>query len=609
MIGLTGKTLDRYVLGQRVGKGGMADVYLGYDPYFQRAVAIKIFKQDNDDMLQRFMREAKLMAALRHPHLMPIYDTGESEVDGLTRYYIVMPFIDGGTLGMRIRHSALAPEEASGYLLDIASALDYIHQHGIIHRDIKSTNVLLSTDDLCYLSDLGVARLLNDVYTLTSTGNVLGTVDYIAPELFIGNNKANARSDIYSLGVLLFEMVTGQRPFASENQVALASMHVNDAPPLARALVPTISPAIERVLSEALEKDPDRRFPSATAMADAFYRATKMPHSFMLASQVSPGTAEQILASAIEKPDQLTTKKDVQAPITSDFQVSAGRQADKKISQQLTPLPSSTTPVRAHRWKRMLTPLLVALLFAIAVPAAWVLGQMQTATPSVIIRPADAGIATNTSKIRIGTVTNKPKVVPNTTPGQSTTPAPSLSSTPVISPTALPSPSPTAGPSQSNSSSVKSTTTPAFPGNLIQDLSYEMQTSNQVAPPWSSVGNATIELNAHHARSGENDVHLSSVNFAWTDASQLVNIKPNTTYTLSAYIYTSGNLDANLALFDVLAVAGPNLAEVHFGPSPSGYSLISLTFNSGPYSAVNVRVGFSGMANTWLQADDWYLHS
>ena len=148
MIGLAGKTLDRYVLGQRVGKGGMADVYLGYDPHFQRAVAIKIFKHDNDEMLQRFMREARLMAAVRHPHLMPIYDTGQSEVDGLTRYYIVMPFIDGGTLGMRIRHSVLSPEDASGYLLDIATALDYIHQHGIIHRDIKSTNVLLSTDDL-----------------------------------------------------------------------------------------------------------------------------------------------------------------------------------------------------------------------------------------------------------------------------------------------------------------------------------------------------------------------------------------------------------------------------------------------------------------------------
>src|ERR1019366_8456494 len=313
--GLAGKTLDRYVLGQRVGKGGMADVYLGYDPYFQRTVALKIFKHDNDDMLQRFMREAKIMAALRHPHLMPIYDTGESEVDGLTRYYIVMPFIDGGTLGMRIRHSLPSPEEASGYLLDIATALDYIHRHGIIHRDIKSTNVLLSTDDLCYLSDLGVARVLHDVYTLTSTGNVLGTVDYIAPELFVGNNKADALSDIYSLGILLFEMVTGQRPFAAENQVALASMHINETPPLARTLVPTLSPAIEQVLMEALEKDPNRRFPTATAMADAFYRATKMQHYTISVSQASSDTHnQQTLATNVEVSDPLSVKKGGSAP-------------------------------------------------------------------------------------------------------------------------------------------------------------------------------------------------------------------------------------------------------------------------------------------------------
>jgi serine/threonine protein kinase len=586
----------------------MADVYLGYDPHFQRAVAIKIFKQDNDDMLPRFMREAKLMAVLRHPHLMPIYDTGVSEVDGLTRYYIVMPFIDGGTLGMRIRHSALSPEEASGYLLDIATALDYIHQHGIIHRDIKSTNVLLSTDDLCYLSDLGIARLLNDVHTLTSTGNVLGTVDYIAPELFIGNNKADARSDIYSLGVLLFEMVIGQRPFSAENQVALASMHVNDAPPLARTLVPTISPAIEQVLSEALEKEPEQRFPTATAMADAFYRATKMQYSFISASRMSAAAPEQVLDSTIEIPDQLTAKREVQAPITADFRVSAGRQADKKVNQQLTPLPRPI-PVRTRGWKRTLTPLLVAVLFAIAVPAAWVLGQMQTAAPSVIIRPADSSIATKTSAAVPGT--SKTTMAPKATQGKkSTTPAPSLSSTPAISPTALPSSAPTAGPSQPNSPPVKSAIPPLLPGNLIQDPSYEMQTSSQVASPWTSVGNATIELNSRQARSGENDAHLSpAVDNAWTDISQVVNVTPNTTYTLSVYIHTSGNINANLAIFDAIGVHGSNLTEDHFAASPSGYNLILLTFNSGPYNAVTVRIGFSGVANAWVRADDWYLHS
>ncbi len=611
MIGLAGKTLDRYVLGQRVGKGGMADVYLGYDPHFQRAVAIKIFKHDNDEMLQRFMREAKIMAALRHPHLIPIYDTGESEVDGLTRYYIVMPFIDGGTLGTRIRHSPLSPEEASGYLLDIATALDYIHEHGIIHRDIKSTNVLLSTDDLCYISDLGVARVLHDVYTLTSTGNVLGTVDYIAPELFVGNNKADACSDIYSLGVLLFEMVTGQRPFAAENQVALASMHINDAPPLARTLVPNISPAIERVLAEALEKNPRRRFPTATAMADAFYRATKMQHRTILASQTGSTIHEQqTLASNVAISDQHAAKNGVQTPITADLNVSAKPQVDKKAEPPFTPIRPAPTPVRTHRRIRMLTPMLIALLFLIVVPVAWVLGQMHTSAPTIIIRPGDPGFATKIATSTSGNITNKATVGSNSNPTPGTTQVPSLSSTPVGSPTVLLSPLPTTGSLPSNLPPMSSPTPQPLLDNLIQDPGYEMQAASQVSLPWVNVGTATIELNSRHAHSGQNDVRLtSSVDYAWSDIQQDVNVVPNTTYMLSVYVRTSGNLDPNLAVFDVVGVHGPDIQQTHFGPLPSGYSLILLTFNSGIYNAVTVRIGFSGMKNAWVQADDWYLHS
>lgn len=607
MIGLAGKKLDRYVLGQRVGKGGMADVYLGYDPYFQRAVALKIFKHDNDDMLQRFMREAKIMAALCHPHLMPIYDTGEGEVDGLTRYYIVMPFVDGGTLGMRIRHSPLSPEEASGYLLDIAAALDYIHRHGIIHRDIKSTNVLLSTDDLCYLSDLGVARMLHDVYTLTSTGNVLGTVDYIAPELFVGNNKADARSDIYSLGILLFEMVTGQRPFAAENQVALASMHINETPPLARTLVPNLSPAIEHILAEALEKDPNRRFPTATALADAFYRATKMQHRTLSASQAGSDTHnQQTLASNIVVPDQLPAKKAGPAPIIADSKVSANQHIDKKTGQLLTsvplpPIPVPTTRARTH----MLTPMLIALLFVIVIPLAWFLGQMHTTAPTIVIRPGGPGITTKTSTFTVGTATSKATVVPNSTPPAATQVA-SLSSTPAV----LPSPSPTTGLLPANGSPTSSPTPQPLPGNLILDPRYELQTTSQVSLPWNSVGTATVELNARKARSGQNDVRIvTSADYAWSDVSQVVNVVPNTNYTLSVYIYTSGNLSTNLAVFDVVGIHGSNINQIHFSPSASGYSLISLTFNSASYNAVMVQIGFSGMKNTWVQVDDWDLHS
>ncbi len=450
--------------------------------------------------------------------------------------------------------------------------------------------------------------MLNDVYTLTSTGNVLGTVDYIAPELFVGNNKADARSDIYSLGVLLFEMVTGQRPFAAENQVALASMHVNDAPPLASILVPTISPAIERVLADALEKDPNRRFPTATAMADAFYRATKMQHSFIPAPQANTGVAAKVLDTTIEIPDQLTGKNGEQAPNTADLQASTGWQSDRKVDQQHTLL-SPSIPTRTREWKRILTPLLVALLFAVAVPAAWVLGQMQTPTPSVIIRPADSGIVTKTPT-GIGTITSKPAVGLPATPGRNITPSPTLSLTPAISPTAVPSPLPTTGSSQSNTSPGKTAILPPFPGNLILDPGYEMQASSQVTFPWANVGNGTIERDTQQARSGKNDARISpATDSAWTDISQLVTVKPDTTYTLSVYIHTSGDIDTDFATFNVITANGIKLAGIHFGPSPSGYSLISLTFNSSTYSGVTVQIGFSGQTSTWLQADDWYLHS
>lgn len=273
MPGLEGKTLDRYELHKLVGRGGMADVYEGYDPHMDREVAVKVFKREDEEMLRRFIREAHLMATFHNEHLVAVYDSGESQVGDVTWYYIVMPYMAGGTLRARIRRAPLSLEEACRALTDIASALDYIHRQGIIHRDIKSSNVLLDAEGRCYLSDFGIARTATDVTQLTATGNVLGTVDYVAPELFEPNHRADVRSDLYSLGVLLFEMVTGQLPFTAENQIAVVTMHMNKRPPAPSSISQNISPQVERVVFRALEKNPAMRYGSATELADAFCRA------------------------------------------------------------------------------------------------------------------------------------------------------------------------------------------------------------------------------------------------------------------------------------------------------------------------------------------------
>src|SRR6266568_4322236 len=313
MPGLEGKILDRYELRRLIGRGGMADVYEGYDPRFDRKVAVKVFKREDEEMLNRFIREARLMAKLNNKHLVPVYDSNQSQIDGVTWHYIVMPFMEGGTLRARIRRSPLPLKQACEYLRDIADALDYIHNQGIIHRDIKASNVLLDSEGSCYLSDFGIARITTDATQLTSTGNVLGTVDYVAPELFEVNRRADARSDLYSLGVLLFEMVTGQLPFSAENQIALVSMHMHKRPPSPRSIVSTIPPQVERVLLKALEKKPEQRYASAKELAEAFCRAVSV--STKMSIPDAPGTALPEFAAPLIRPDQLV----LSAPVGTQF--------------------------------------------------------------------------------------------------------------------------------------------------------------------------------------------------------------------------------------------------------------------------------------------------
>ena len=411
MAELEGKTLDRYELRRIVGKGGMANVYEAYDPNFHRMVAVKVFKREDEDMLRRFIREAHVMAGLRHPHLVEVYDTGECILDGITRYYIVMPLLTGGTLRSRIRRSPLSLPEVCQCLKDIADALDYIHAQGIVHRDIKASNVLLNEEGRCYVTDFGIARITSDATQLTTTGNVLGTVDYVAPELFEVHRRADARSDLYSLGVLLYEMVTGRLPFSADNQLALISMHVNKQPPSPLLYVPQLSQDVVRVIYRALEKQPEMRYGSAMDLADAFCRAVEHGSSGV-------GQMESPQPTALALEPQVAAPAALKGPVGRPSPLAAGTEAfpyappvTPQVSQPgalpETPAPSDITEPgvrfepggtrpRSRRTLIVSAIVLIVLLVASASAGVAILRHTPTSTP-VAQSSATAGSASPTS--------------------------------------------------------------------------------------------------------------------------------------------------------------------------------------------------------------------
>jgi len=281
--GLLGRTIEDYRLIRVLGRGGMSVVLLGQslnDPQVQ--VAIKVLKPSLSSMVDdyasfqtRFMREAKTIYQLRQQHIVPVLSYGETE----DLVYMVMPLIDGGTLASRLalQDGPVPFPEIVRYLSQLASALDFAHQHGIVHRDIKPSNVLLDKQGNVYLADFGIARLfdptLADLQTgptsLTILGEIFGTPAYIAPERFVGE-QAGPPADIYSLGIVLYLLVTGQVPFEAETPLVLGMKHVNEAPRSPRALCPELPEPAEAAILRALAKQPADRFSSAGALAQAF---------------------------------------------------------------------------------------------------------------------------------------------------------------------------------------------------------------------------------------------------------------------------------------------------------------------------------------------------
>ncbi len=265
---------QRYELDHLIARGGMAEVYRARDRLLDRPVALKVLFPElsvDRSFVERFRREAQAAANLSHPNIVPVFDWGEDS----GTYFIVMEFVDGRPLSAILKTAGpLSADRAADIGAHVANALGYANRHGVVHRDVKPGNVLITDEGLVKVTDFGIARAVNTEESLTQTGAVMGTATYFSPEQAEGIG-VDARSDIYSLGVVLFEMVTGRPPFLGDTPVAVASKHVRERPPAPRELNPAVPPTFEAVIMKAMAKDQAFRYQTAEDLRADLLRFTE----------------------------------------------------------------------------------------------------------------------------------------------------------------------------------------------------------------------------------------------------------------------------------------------------------------------------------------------
>lgn len=275
MEDLTGKQFGPYRIVAPLGEGGMAAVYKAFQANMDRYVALKILPRtlaSDPQFMGRFQQEAKVLAKLQHPHILPVHDFGEA--GGYT--YIVMPFVETGTLGDLLRGEPLPLRQIRSIVSQVGDALDYAHSLGVVHRDVKPSNILIDQRGNCLLTDFGIAKIVGGTTTYTQTGAVIGTPAYMSPEQIRGD-KLDGRSDIYSLGVVLYEMATGRPPYRAETPPAVFVKHLHDPLPPPHTHNPNIPPEVEQAILKALTKERDDRYQTAAELTAALSRPARAP--------------------------------------------------------------------------------------------------------------------------------------------------------------------------------------------------------------------------------------------------------------------------------------------------------------------------------------------
>ncbi|MDN3023634.1 protein kinase [Streptomyces sp. S.PB5] len=271
---------NRYQLRDLLGEGGMASVHLAHDTVLDRPVAIKTLHTElgrEQAFRERFRREAQAVAKLTHTNIVSVFDTGEDTLDGTTMPYIVMEYVEGRPLGSVLdedvrQYGAMPADKALKITADVLAALEISHEMGLVHRDIKPGNVMMTKRGVVKVMDFGIARAMQSgVTSMTQTGMVVGTPQYLSPEQALGRG-VDARSDLYSVGIMLFQLVTGRLPFDADSPLAIAYAHVQEEPVAASSINRSLPPAVDALIARALKKNPNERFPSADSMRDECLR-------------------------------------------------------------------------------------------------------------------------------------------------------------------------------------------------------------------------------------------------------------------------------------------------------------------------------------------------
>jgi len=418
---LIGETLDRYQVIEHLGRGGMAEVYKAYQPRLDRYVAVKVlhaFLADEENFLARFQREAKAIAMLRHPNIVQVYDFDYDEEWDV--YYMVMEFIGGPTLKVQLKdlaeHEKQMPlDEAVRVAAALGKALDYAHQRGMIHRDIKPGNVMFTDDGQVVLTDFGIARMIN-LSGLTASGAIIGTPSYISPEQAMGR-PGDERSDIYSLAIVFYQMITGDLPFDAETSMGIILKHISEPPPSPRTLRPDLPEMVEQVLVRALAKDPAQRYQEVTEFVTDLQRAA---------------AGETIVLPPVKE---------------AEADPSLTRNIPRSLTQEQTPPPSSTptsTPAPVSRQRRWGALALLGIVLVLLLGTAGLLasgdrwgsllgsmGFLPTAegTPTLNIAATEMAETVAALQATVGAPTHTPLPSPTFTP--TPTPTPDLTATAV----------------------------------------------------------------------------------------------------------------------------------------------------------------------------------